>query len=73
MRRYYSESQRDEYIRHVSKTTEISDKLPYQSIELVKLSLLKSRAVKIKKALEVIESRIKPQSTTSRGPVQIEP
>lgn len=67
LRRYVTESVRDDYIRHLSRTTQLPEMPLLEAIEKVKLRLLKKRAVKVSVAIEAIEKRrlpSKPQSST---------
>lgn len=61
MRRYTTEGSRDEYIRHISKTSQLPLAPLPESLESMKYGLLKKRAVKAETALKEITERIPPK------------
>ncbi len=73
MRRYFSEQQRDTYIRWVNKTKDLPNKRSEISLGEIKDYLLRDRAVRVRDALEVINQRniASDQGRTTRTPPQI--
>jgi hypothetical protein len=57
MRRYISERQRDQYIRHVFKTKDLP-KIPLEEpLSVIKDRLLRKRSIPVRDALEIINNR----------------
>ena len=68
IRRYFSEKDKDPFIRHVDRTVESSHNALSESVEDFKERLLKNRGVRVRDALEEINRRHPEVSKSSHAP-----